>query len=182
VAIPGRAGVGPFAPAALLRDRDRAVLLSALRETLFFDRYALGSEPIARRRLDRLGRSDDEADFGRWSEHLVGAAGTSVRDEDLSRDLREPGRLGALALVDTFHALDQRVEYGDARLSEATRLLAARLDTRPRHRYELAAIAHHPLLDLVLCNGGTAPRSRPPRGCSRSRRRGSRTSSATGSA
>ncbi|HEX5745937.1 MAG TPA: hypothetical protein VFZ09_06815 [Archangium sp.] len=89
-------------------------------------------------------------EFQEWMSRLV-AAGSGQRVEaSLMQSLTELKSFGTAPLLRVYEELLDAADWMDPALSSMARRIAARMDSRPEHRFFLAQIARGTLYDIVL--------------------------------
>ena len=101
---------------------------------------------------NRLGTPTSETgtEFQGWMNQLIAARRGQPLDAALMKSFTELKHFGAAPLVRVFEELENTADWGDPAMSQLTRRLAARMDSRPDHRASLGSLVRESLFDPVL--------------------------------
>ncbi|OJH38630.1 tetratricopeptide repeat protein [Cystobacter ferrugineus] len=102
--------------------------------------------------MKNLGSADSPSgkEFLDWMSRLIAAKQGQQVEASLMQALTELESFGAAPLLRVVEELQDAADWGDPALSTMTRRLAARMDTRPVHRFELGWLAREALADVGL--------------------------------
>jgi len=126
---------------------DRELLEAHFRSSYYSALFSMGLHYLdslsSIEATNEFSRSLDETpaapagEFRKWYLHLAKAKAGRASQAELRNDLSALTSFGEPLLDRTYEEIDNSAAYGDLTLSGAGRVLAARLDTRPKHRLQM---------------------------------------------
>ncbi|WP_143195273.1 lipopolysaccharide assembly protein LapB [Archangium sp. Cb G35] len=113
---------------------------------------SLASTEAASDFTKRLGSGGTPAskEFQDWMSRLIAAESGQRVEASLMQSLTELKSFGAAPLIRVVEELQEAADWMDPSLPTMARRIAARMDTRPEHRYTLAQLARGALSDPAL--------------------------------
>ena len=138
---------GPFFDGRLLETYYRGFLYSALHKLGEHYRERLSSIETTADFDQLIGTGGDllAGEYRNWFHHLAEAKSGRGKVAELRADLAALSRFGGPMLFETYEQIKQLLPFGDPSLKDVVKELAARLDSRPAHRFELASILYSDL-------------------------------------
>jgi hypothetical protein len=121
---------------------------------LLFPSSPVSNNPVSSPAKTPHGNYTDSStasgEFVNWYDHLVSAREGEINTNELNSDMQEISVLGIPALFQTYQSLVVNYSTMDPSILKTIKDLAARMDSRNRHRRMLGNIAFDNLNDLKL--------------------------------